>query len=65
VADVSNPLMLMMFSALGFVRRPIAEMSQAFDELWLLPDLRTEIVELLRVLDDRSRRPTAPGWFAP
>ena len=50
--------MLMMFSALGFVKRPVTEMSQAFDELWSVPDLRNEIVELLRLLDDRSRRPT-------
>ncbi len=56
--DVSNPLMLMMFSVLGFVKRPVTEMSQAFDELWSAPDLRNEIVELLRLLDDRSRRPT-------
>jgi superfamily II DNA or RNA helicase len=56
--DLSNPLMLMMFSALGFVKRPVTEMSQAFDELWSVPDLRREIVELLRLLDDRSRRPT-------
>jgi hypothetical protein len=48
----------MMFSALGFVRRPVTEMSQAFDELWSVPDLRREIFELLRLLDDRSRRPT-------
>ena len=51
-------LMLMMFSVLGFVKRPVTEMSQAFDELWSVPDLRHEIVELLRLLDDRSRRPT-------
>ena len=25
--DVSNPLMLMMFSALGFVKRPVTEMA--------------------------------------
>src|SRR4029079_4611870 len=33
-------------------------MSPAFDELWSISDLRREIVELLRLLDDRSRRPT-------
>jgi superfamily II DNA/RNA helicase len=56
--DVSNPLMLMMFSVLGFVKRPVSEMPQAFDELWSTTDLRNEIVELLRLLDDRTRRPT-------
>jgi hypothetical protein len=50
--------MLMLFSVLGFVKRPVTEMAQAFDELWSAPDLRGEIAELLRVLDDRSRRPT-------
>ena len=48
----------MLFSVLGFVKRPVAEMSQAFKELWSIPDLRNEIVELLRLLDDRTRRPT-------
>lgn len=57
-ANVSNPLMLMMFSVLGFVKRPVTDMSRAFDELWSTPDLRSEIVELLRVLHHRSRRPT-------
>jgi superfamily II DNA or RNA helicase len=57
-ADVSNPLMLMMFSVLGFVKRPVTEMSQAFDELWSVRGLRTEVVELFRMLEDRSRRPT-------
>ena len=54
-ADVSNPLMLMMFSVLGFVKRSVSEMPQAFDELWSTTDLRNEIVQLLRLLDDRTQ----------
>ncbi|HEU0030382.1 MAG TPA: DEAD/DEAH box helicase family protein [Kofleriaceae bacterium] len=57
-ADATDPWMLMLFAALGFVRRPVSEMALAFDELWSMPDVRTEIVDLLRLLDDRPRRST-------
>ncbi|PRQ07020.1 DUF3427 domain-containing protein [Enhygromyxa salina] len=57
-ADPSDPLQLMLFVAAGHVRRPIAELSAAWDELWAAPDLRRELAELMGVLDDRRRRPT-------
>ncbi len=56
--DVNNPHVLMLFACLGHVRRPVAEMGEAFEELWSLPDLRHELLDLLGVLADRARRPT-------
>lgn len=58
VPDTRDPLMLMMYAALGYVARPVTEMAAAFDELWSVPDLRRELVDLLAILDDRPRRPT-------
>jgi len=58
--DATNPLMLMLFIALGNVGRPVDEMGDAFAELWAQPEVRAEIVQLLEVLADRPRRPTLP-----
>jgi len=44
---------------LGYVRRPLADMGEAWGALWRSP-LRLELVELLTVLDDRVRRVTVP-----
>ena len=56
--DTLEPLLAMMFVALGFVARPVSEMAAAFGELWERRELREEIVDLLDVLADRPRRPT-------
>ncbi len=53
-------LQLMLFSALGHVQRPVAELADAFAELWALPDLRRELADLLDELADQRRRPTWP-----
>ncbi len=50
----------MLFVGLGFATRPMAELGEAFKELWASPELRRETVELLEVLADRARRPTFP-----
>jgi len=50
----------MLFVGLGFATRPITELAQAFEELWVSPDRRREAAELLEVLADRVRRPTFP-----
>jgi len=62
-ADENDSLQLMLFAGLGFATRPVSELAQAFGELWASDDLRREASELLNVLADRARRPTAalPG----
>ena len=57
-ADATNPLLLMLFAVLGFLRRPVSEMHEAFGEVWSNPDLREELSDLLDMLADRARRPT-------
>lgn len=56
--DATVPLQLMLFAALGFVRRPVTELAQAFDEVWAMRDVREEIMDVLGLLRDRQRRPT-------
>jgi superfamily II DNA or RNA helicase len=56
--DLKDPLLLMLYVALGFSTRPVTEMKEALAELWAAPDLRQEWVELLGVLADQQRRPT-------
>jgi superfamily II DNA or RNA helicase len=57
-ADPNDPLQLMLFATLGFVRRPVSELAQALDEVWATPDVREEILDVLTVIADRQRRPT-------
>ena len=59
-ADPADPLQLMLFASSGHVRRPVAELGDAFAELWAMPAIRAELVELLDELADRRRRPTWP-----
>ncbi len=56
-ADPSDPLQLMLFAALGFVRRPVTELARALDEVWATRDVREEILDVLGILADRQRRP--------
>jgi superfamily II DNA or RNA helicase/HKD family nuclease len=53
-------LQWMLFSALGFRKRPVSEWSQAMAELWSSSALREELLELLELLADRSRRVHTP-----
>ncbi|MEM9491456.1 MAG: DUF3427 domain-containing protein, partial [Myxococcota bacterium] len=57
-ANPRDPLQLMLFAALGHGRRPVAELQDAFAELWAMTEIRAELIELLGELDDRRRRPT-------
>ncbi|MCC6873612.1 MAG: DUF3427 domain-containing protein [Sandaracinaceae bacterium] len=57
-ADPDDPLQLMLFASLGYVRRPVAELADAFAELWRERSLRTELRDLLEELADRRRRPS-------
>ena len=57
-ADRNDPLQLMLFTILGYVRNPVADMSNAFARLWGNADLREELIDLLDLLADRQRRPT-------
>lgn len=58
VVDLRDPLLLMMWAALGFARRPVTEMDAVFAQLWQAHDVRDELVQLLALLADRTRRPT-------
>ncbi|MCB9598631.1 MAG: DUF3427 domain-containing protein [Sandaracinaceae bacterium] len=59
-ADPNDPLQLMLFAAAGFVRRSVADLADAFAELWGQPDLRREYLALFDLLEDQLRRPTHP-----
>jgi len=53
-----DPMQLMFFAALGFVRRPVSELGAALADVWALEDVRHELLDLLELLADRRRRPT-------
>lgn len=50
----------MLHVMLGHRKRPLFEMQKAFEELWASDPMRREILEVLDLLDDRTRRPTYP-----
>ena len=54
----ASPLVWMLFAALGFARRPVAEVDTALAMVWETADLRAELAALLDELDDQRRRPT-------
>ena len=53
-------LQLMLFAALGFRSRPVADAPNAFIDFWRATEARSELVELLDVLRDRARLETQP-----
>jgi superfamily II DNA or RNA helicase len=53
-------LQWMLFAALGQRRRPIADLGSAFAELWSLPAIRGELIDLLDVLRERVRLDSKP-----
>lgn len=55
-----DPLHRWLFVLLGWVREPYAEMARAFGHLWSRPALRSELTQLLALLEDRSRWIGAP-----
>jgi superfamily II DNA or RNA helicase len=60
VATQDYRLQLMLMMALGFQKRPVAELDAFLEELWCHPALRSELSELLQLLEDRVRRRTHP-----
>ncbi|MBZ4417366.1 DUF3427 domain-containing protein [Myxococcus sp. RHSTA-1-4] len=50
----------MLFAALGFRKRSVAEWPQVMSEVWACAPLREELLDLLDVLADRSRRVHVP-----
>lgn len=61
-------LQWMLFAGMGQRKRPLAEMGAAFAELWQVPVLRDELVDLLDVLRERVRldsRPIDPSGVVP
>lgn len=57
-ANPNDPLQLMLFAALGFVRRPVSDLNAALAEAWASKDVREELLDVLELLADRQRRPT-------
>jgi superfamily II DNA or RNA helicase/HKD family nuclease len=53
-------LQWMLFAALGQRKRPLAELGAVFQELWRVPAMREELVQLLDVLRDRGYAATDP-----
>ncbi|MCO5170377.1 MAG: DUF3427 domain-containing protein [Planctomycetes bacterium] len=56
--DPRDPTQRLLFVLLGHMRRPYAELAPAWEDLWRNEDVRDELHQLLRVLDDRRRTPT-------
>lgn len=48
----------MLFAVLGHRSRPLAEMPDAWSELWSAPAMRAELAQIMDVLDDRRRHLT-------
>jgi len=53
-------LQWMLFAALGQRQRPLAEVSTAFSEFWSSSALRAELIDLLDVLQSRTRLNSMP-----
>ncbi len=58
--DDTNAVQRILFMLLGYVRKPLTELKNAWSALWRTPALREELKELLDILDDRRRRVTIP-----
>jgi superfamily II DNA or RNA helicase/HKD family nuclease len=55
-AGASDPLLRMLFVALGWMNRSLDEMPAAWAELWATPAIRGELLELFAVLEDTRGR---------
>lgn len=53
-------LQWMLFAALGQRRRPLSEVTSALAELWEIPSVKDELIELLDVLRERVRLESGP-----
>jgi superfamily II DNA or RNA helicase/HKD family nuclease len=58
-ADPDDATQRMLFVLLGFMKEPLSEMDHVWASLWSRPDVRSELLQLLDLLEDRSRRLTA------
>lgn len=65
-ADASDPAQRMLFVLFGNIRQPLSELGRAWNALWLQSDLRRELLQLLDLLEDRTRRLTdrLPGTLS-
>ena len=59
-ADPGDPLQRALFVLLGYMRRPLDALPQAWNDLWQSAPLREELQQLLTVVEDRLRKPTFP-----
>lgn len=57
----NDPLARMLFACLGWMNRPLAELGDAWSELWSSPALLSELRELFAVLSDRTHSSRALG----
>jgi hypothetical protein len=53
---VADPLGRMLFAALGWMNRPLHEMDAALAEIWSAPAIRSELIELFTLANDRRGR---------
>jgi superfamily II DNA or RNA helicase/HKD family nuclease len=60
VADSLSAIQRMLFVLLGYLRQPLSAMAEAWAALWSHADLRREMLQLLDLLEDRTRRLPAP-----
>ncbi len=60
VADPGSAIERMLFVLLGYKNDPLSKMSDAWENLWACPGLRRELLQLLALLEDRSRQLTTP-----
>jgi superfamily II DNA or RNA helicase len=59
-ANPDDALQRILYTLLGYVRRPLGAMQRAWDHLWTRGELREELRAILTALDDQSRRLTYP-----
>jgi superfamily II DNA or RNA helicase/HKD family nuclease len=58
--DPASTTQRVLFVLLGYLREPLSRMGHAWSELWAHDALRRETLQLLDLIEDRSRRLTAP-----
>ncbi len=59
-ANDQDPLQRMLVAALGLGGRPLSQLRETLGHVWSAKALRSELVELLRLLGDRVRHKTQP-----
>ncbi len=58
--DASDPYQRLLYVALGQMRKSFHDLGTFWEDLWQRPWLREEMLELLRILKDRTRHLSSP-----